>query len=79
MTKTEKVYRNLIEQAKKVTDREHTRLYVSSTVSAYIRKQVSEKIRKQVETILVDKELGVITDGQFEEETSILRLVYKSL
>lgn len=79
MTKAEKELKTLTILAKQITDRENTRLYISDMVSPYIRKRIAKMIRKEVELLITDKELGVITEEQLEEEASILRLVYKSL
>lgn len=79
MTKAEKELKTLTILAKQTTDRENTRLYISDMVSPYIRKRIAKMIRKEVELLIMDKELGVITEEQLEEEASILRLVYKSL
>ena len=79
MTKAEKELKALTVLAKKSTDRKNTRLYISDTVSPYIRKKISEMIKKEVELLIIDRELGVITEEQLEEEASILRVVYKSL
>ena len=79
MTKAEKELKALIVLAKQATDRKNTRLYISDTVSPYIRKRISEMIKKEVELLITDRELGVVTEEQLEEEASILRVVYKSL
>lgn len=79
MTKAEKEFKALTILAKQVTNRKNARIYISDTVSPYIRKRISELIRKEVELLITDKELGVITEEQLEEEASILRVVYKSL
>lgn len=79
MTKAEKELKALTILAKQATDRKNTRLYISDTVSPYIRKRISELIRKEVELLITDKELGIITEEQLEEEASVLRVVYTSL
>lgn len=79
MTKAEKELKALTILAKQATDRKNTRLYISDTISPYIRKRISDLIRKEIELLITDKELGVITDKQLEEEAGILRVVYKSL
>ena len=79
MTKAEKELKALTILAKQATDRKNTRLYISDTISPYIRKRLSDLIRKEIELLITDKELGVITDKQLEEEAGILRVVYKSL
>lgn len=79
MTKAERELKTLTILAKQATDRENTRLYISDTVSSYIRKRISDLIKKEIGQLIIDKELGVITEEQLEEEASILRVVYKSL
>lgn len=79
MTKAEKELKALTILAKQATDKEHTRLYISDTISPYIRKRISELIRKEVGLLITDKELGIITEKQLEEEAGILRVIYKSL
>lgn len=79
MTKAQRELKNLKKSAMEVTDRRNTRIFVSSTISLYLRKKIAEMIRKEVEELILDKELGVITEKELEEEASLLRVVYKSL
>lgn len=73
------LYSKMMKDARCVEDKENTRLYVSDTVSNYIRKQVKEDVKKYVENLILDKKLDIISEEEFEEEIAIARLVYKSL
>lgn len=73
------IYRNLLTEAKRVEDKENTRLYVSDTVSTYIRNEIKKIIRKELENTLIDKELEVITAEEAEKEMITARMIYRSL
>lgn len=77
--KANKLYKELKAQAKEVTDIQNTILYVSDTISEYIKKQVKEIASKQVNEILLDKELGVINEEMADKEIQVEVLIYKSL
>lgn len=77
--KANEIYKDMINKAKEIEDKEHTRLYVSDTVSKYLRNEVKKLVRKNLENTLIDKELRVIDEETAKNEIEIARLVYKSL
>lgn len=77
--KANEIYKDMIYKAKEIEDKEHTRLYVSDTVSKYLRNEVKKLVRKNLENTLIDKELRVIDEETAKNEIEIARLVYKSL
>ena len=77
--KAKELYTKLKLQAKSIEDVEHTVLYVSNTVSKYIRNKVKEIARKQIEEALLDWELGVIDKQTANKEIDVQKLICKSL
>ena len=74
-----KLYEELKGLARNTEDRENSKLYVSDTVSKRTRNAVKEIVKKSIEMILVDLELGIITEKDANEEISVEKLIYKSL
>lgn len=74
-----KLYEELKELARNTEDRENSKLYVSDTVSKRIKNAVEEMVKKSIEMILVDLELGIITEQDANKEISVEKLIYKSL
>lgn len=78
MTKTQKIFKEMIESAKHV-EGENTKIFVSDTISQYVRNKIAELVRKEVGALIIDKELGVIGEEELEREGRIYRIIYKSL
>lgn len=74
-----KLYEELKELARNTEDRENSKLYVSDTVSKRTKNAVEEMVKKSIEMILVDLELGIITEQDANKEISVEKLIYKSL
>lgn len=74
-----KLYEELKELARNTEDRENSKLYVSDTVSNRTKNAVEEMVKKSIEMILVDLELGIITEQDANKEISVEKLIYKSL
>lgn len=79
MSYTEKLLKEFKNLVKELPDRNNRLIYVSDTISDYCINKIIGMIRKEVEDSIVDCELGVITGDEFEYETSLLRVIYKSL
>lgn len=74
-----KLYEELKELARNTEDRENSKLYVSDTVSKRTKNAVEEMVKKSIEMIIVDLELGIITEQDANKEISVEKLIYKSL
>lgn len=74
-----KLYEELKELARNTEDKENSKLYVSDTVSKRTKNAVEEMVKKSIEMILVDLELGIITEQDANKEISVEKLIYKSL
>ena len=61
-TMARKLYEELKELARNTEDRENSKLYVSDTISKRTKNAVGEMVKKSIEMILVDLELGIITE-----------------
>lgn len=77
--RAKEIFENLMAEAKSESDREHTRLFVSDTISKYIREEIKKMVRNNLENTLLDKELGIIDEETAEQEIEIARLVYRSV
>lgn len=77
--KAKELYTTLKLQAKQIEDVDHTVLYVSDTVSKYIRNKVREMTRKEIHEILLDWELGIIDKQTANKEIDVQKLICKSL
>jgi hypothetical protein len=77
--KAKELFKKMMKEASTIEDKENTKLFVSSTVSKYIRNEVKMMVKKNLENTLIDKELGIIDEATATAEIETARLIYRSL